>query len=275
MESEPLFDHRVVDGRWFSADEDRAAAPVAVVERNLAQTVGIQVGDEVVIDTAVGPAELRIVGVAANQQEDGTVLYIPLTTGRAVLGRPDGATSYLVQAESADHATVDRVTTAVEDALATLGYEVGTEVTYVAERDDVAANRSLTTTIALLGFVIVATSMVGLANTMTTNVLERTREIGILRCLGGRARDLRTIFTTEGVSLAVVGWVAGIPLGYLLTRALVWLVWDIAEVRLPVVFPLGNIPIALVGTVVLALLVLFFPVRRAMRFRPGDALRYA
>ena len=44
--------------------------------------------------------------------------------------------------------------------------------------------------------------------------------------------------------------------------------------RLPVVFPPWNI-LALVGTVVLALLVLFLPVRRAVRFRPGDALRYA
>lgn len=274
MEPEPLFDHRLTAGRWFSAGEDRDAAPVAVIERNLAQNAGIEVGDEVTVATAAGAARLRIIGLARNQQEDGTVLYIPLTTGRTLLERPDGATSYLIRAESPDPATVDRVTTAVEDALAGLGYEVGSEVTYVAVRDEVAANRSLTTTITLLGFVIVATSMVGLANTVTTNVLERTREIGILRCLGARARDVRRIFTTEGVSLAVLGWAAGIPLGYLLTRTLVWLVWEIVAVRLPVVFPLGNIPVALVGTVVLALLVLFLPVRRAVRFRPGQALRY-
>ncbi len=46
-------------------------------------------------------------------------------------------------------------------------------------------------------------------------------------------------------------------------------------VRRPGFSPPLNILIALVGTVVLALLVLFFPVRRAVRFRPGDALRYA
>ena len=45
--------------------------------------------------------------------------------------------------------------------------------------------------------------------------------------------------------------------------------------RVPFVFPLWNVPIALAGTLVLALLVLFFPLRRAVRFRPGDALRYA
>ena len=129
--------------------------------------------------------------------------------------------------------------------------------------------------VAVLGFVIVAMSMVGLANAITTNVLERTREIGILRSIGARARDVRRIFTTEGIALGIGGWLLGIPLGYLLTRLLVWLIWEIVEVRIPVVFPPVSILIALVGTIVLALLVLFLPVRRAVRFRPGDAIRYA
>ncbi|MGE3361559.1 MAG: hypothetical protein AB7O92_33485, partial [Acidimicrobiia bacterium] len=60
---------------------------------------------------------------------------------------------------------------------------MGAEIRYVAERDEVAANRNLTTTIAVLGFVVVIMSMVALANAMTTNIFERTREIGILRCV--------------------------------------------------------------------------------------------
>lgn len=106
-----------------------------------------------------------------------------------------------------------------------------------------AANRNLTTTIAVLGFVVVIMSMVALANAMTTNIFERTREIGILRCVGARARDVRRIFSTEGLVLAVGGGVFGIPLGYLLTRMLVRLVWEVAN-------------------------------GRAVGLRPGDALRY-
>jgi lipoprotein-releasing system permease protein len=158
-----------------------------------------------------------------------------------------------------------------------LGYEVASEITYVAERDEIAANRTITTTITitLLGFLIVAMSMVGLANAITTNVLERTREIGILRCIGARARDVRRIFTTEGVALAIAGWMLGVPLGYALTRLLVWLVWEVVDQRIPIAFPPWNVLIALVGTVALAFLVLLLPVRRAVRFRPGDALRHA
>ncbi len=46
---------------------------------------------------------------------------------------------------------------------------------------------------------------------MTTNIFERTREIGVLRCIGARARDVRRIFGTEGVALAVAGWLPRHP----------------------------------------------------------------
>jgi putative ABC transport system permease protein len=117
--------------------------------------------------------------------------------------------------------------------------------------------------------------------------LPRTMQIG-LRGVGRRrrrslatalivalARDVRRIFTTEGIALASAGWLLGVPVGYALDRLLVWLLWEIAGVRIPVVFPLWNIPIALGGTVALALLVLLLPLRRAVRMRPGDAIRYA
>jgi putative ABC transport system permease protein len=275
VEREPLLRYRLAGGRWFTAAEERGREPVAVIERNLAQLEGIAIGDAVTLATAAGDARFRIIGTAKNQQEDGTALYVPLSTARALLGQPAGASTYWLRTTSRDEAQVDRTTALVEDRLAALGYEVGSEIRYVAERDEIAANRSLTTTIAVLGFVIVAMSMVGLANAITTNVLERTREIGVLRSIGARARDVRRIFTTEGVALALTGWLLGIPLGYLLTRLLVRLVWEIVDVRIPVVFPPANVLIALAGTLVLALLVLALPVRRAVRFRPGEALRYS
>ena len=54
----------------------------------------------------------------------------------------------------------------------------------------------------MLGLLIVAISMVGLVNAITMGVLERTREIGMLRCIGARARDVRRIFATEGLVVA-------------------------------------------------------------------------
>jgi ABC-type lipoprotein release transport system permease subunit len=117
--------------------------------------------------------------------------------------------------------------------------------------------------------------MAGLANAITMSVLERTREIGILRTIGARARDIRRIFSAETLTLALAGWLIGIPLGYLLDRFLVWLVRTVVNVEITFAFPLENLLLALVATTMLALVITLVPIRRAVRFRPGDALRYA
>ena len=272
---DPLVRLKLTDGRWFTAAEEQGREHVAVIESALARVSGVRVGDRVRVSTAAGATPFHIIGMTENRQEDGTVLFVPLTTVRSVLGETYGATNYWVKTTSSDHALIDRTMTSLEDRLAALHYEIGGEITYVKKRDEIAANRSLTTTITLIGFLIVAISMAGLANAITTNVLERTREIGVLRCIGARARDIRRIFNTEGLVLVLAGWLLGIPLGYAILQALTWLVEQIVNFDLPVVFPLVNVPITLVGTVVLALLIMLLPVRRAARFRPGDALRYA
>jgi putative ABC transport system permease protein len=182
---------------------------------------------------------------------------------------------YWIQSTSKEHGAIDRLTTRLEDTLVSHGYQVGTEVTYVGERDNFAQNRTLTTTITVLGLLIVAISMVGLISAITMSVLERTREIGILRCIGARGRDVRCIFTAEGLVLALLGWLVGIPLGYLLDHALVWLFGELVGIEIPFAFPWPNVGYALVGTLVLAVLITLLPVRRAVRFKPGDALRYA
>jgi putative ABC transport system permease protein len=269
------FRYRVASGRWFTPAEDRGSARVAVLEHAIAQAAGIHVGDDVRLDTATGPAAFRVIGIARNVQENGMVAFVPLTTLRDVLRTPDAVNAYWVSTTSQDHALIDATTTRIEDVLAKAGYQVGTEITYVGEQENVAANRSLSTTITVLGFLVVVISMIGLVSAITMSVIERTREIGVLRCLGARARDIRRIFAAEGLLLALVGWLAGIPLGYALTRFFGWLIGRIFGFELPFLFPLGNVALALVGTVVLALLLMRLPLRRAVRFRPGDALRYA
>ena len=269
------FNYRLTDGRWYGPSDDRAKARVAVVESSIARTTGIHVGDTMTLNTASGRAPFRVIGIASNVQENGTVVFIPLATARRLLGAEGGVNGYWVQSTSQDHGAIDRLDTRLEDTLTAHGYQVATEVTYVGERDNVAQNRTLTTTITVLGFLIVAISMVGLISAITMSVLERTREIGILRCIGARGRDIRRIFTAEGLVLALLGWLVGIPLGYLLDHALVWLFGELVGIEIPFVFPWANVGYALLGTLVLAVLIMLVPVRRAVRFRPGDALRYA
>jgi putative ABC transport system permease protein len=269
------FGYELSAGRWYTAADERARARVVVVESGVANATATRVGDTISLNTATGRARFNVIGIIDNAQENGYVVFAPLTTVQDIFRAGGAVNAYWIRTTSNDQAFIDRTTTHVEDTLTSHGYEVGTEITYVGERDNVAANRILTGTITVLGLLIVAISMIGLVSAITMSVLERTREIGILRCVGARARHIRRIFTAEGLTLALIGWLVGIPLGYALDHFLIWLFGEVIEIELDFVFPPWNLLIALTGTIVLALLIMLVSVRRAVRLRPGDALRYA
>jgi ABC-type antimicrobial peptide transport system permease subunit len=79
----------------------------------------------------------------------------------------------------------------------------------------------------------------------------------------------------KGLTVALAGWVIGIPLGFALAHGLGALTQNAFNENVMFAFPLLNIPIALIGTVILALLVMQIPLRRAVRFKAGQVLRYA
>ena len=271
-----MFHYHIVSGRWYTAAEEARRAHVAVIERDIARTTGTQLGQMIHVETASGIASFRVIGIASNQQESGTALYVPLTTMHALMpGVPAGGGDMWVQTTSHAHAFVDQTTAQVEQTLTANGYDIGTQIVYVQLANEVAHDRTLVTSVLVLGFLIVAISMAGLVNALTMSVLERTREIGILRSIGARARDIRRIFATETVVLAVLGWLIGIPIGLLLDFFLDRMTRKIVRVEVPFTFPVWNVPVALAGTIVLALLITLVPIGRAVRFKPGDALRYA
>jgi putative ABC transport system permease protein len=109
---------------------------------------------------------------------------------------------------------------------------------------------------------------------MTSNVLDRTREIGILRSIGAGRRDLRGMFRAEGLAVAVVGWLLGIPIGYGIGRLIMRVLESEFHAGFDFRFPLWPIAVALVVTMIVTLLVLRLPLRKVLRMQPGDALRY-
>ena len=271
----PMYSFHLVSGRLLTAADASAQARVVVVEQSIARASGTHLGQRVTVHTTAGDVSFTVVGIVSDQQENGTVLYVPLSTMQSVLHTPGAVNAYWIQTTSASRHLIDQTNTRLENAFAAHGLQITTQKEYVGAANDRATYRGVTTAITVLGLLIVAISMVALINTLTMVVLERTREIGILRCIGARARDVRRIFATEGVTIALAGWLIGIPLGFGLAHAVVTLAENVFNEHVLFAFPALNIPIALTGTLILALLVMQIPLRRAVRFKPGEALRYA
>jgi putative ABC transport system permease protein len=268
----PLYEPDIDSGRWFEAGD--ANAPTVVVGRALAAKAGIHTGDTVSVSTATGSVAMEIVGIDGRLINNATGVFIPLGEFQTLLGRRDTNAFWLVSS-SQDRAAIDRLAVNVEETLSAAGYPAHTGIHYVEKNANLASNRVLVGVLAVMGVPIVAIGLIGLVNMMTMNVLERTREIGILRCIGARGRDITRIFQTEALSIALLGWVLAVPAGWLIGWILVRVVTEMFKFgSVPYSFPAWYPPVALLATLILAWLVVIAPVRRATHLRPGDALRY-
>jgi putative ABC transport system permease protein len=267
-------------GRWLTDDELRLGAPVAVLGPAAARAAAVEVGDHIELTTARGPLEVEVVGIDSANLIVGNGVFVPRVTLAEASGLPADAAGELWVAvdgsggRAADHGAIDRAALAIDDALAGAGYALDVERAYVQEADEKEAMNAVLAVQRLMGLLIVGVSMLGLVNTITMGVIERTREIGVLRCLGARARDVRRALTAETLALVAAAWLLGVPVGWAMLQGLRQVALALTDMDLPSVYPPGNAALVLVGAAVLALGALVLPRRRAVRLRPGVALRY-
>jgi len=273
----PLYSYRLRTGRWFTAADSAGGArtaPPVVLGPAVARTTGARVGQILTLTMAAGPTRVRVIGIDTGEINAGQIVYFPSQVLERLDGTPGAGNSIWFTTASSDHAVIDRATTAAANRLDAAGYPVSTTEIYVAQAQLTAADTSILTIVQILGLVVVAITLIGLVSALGMGVIERTREVGILRCIGARARQIRRVFSAEAVLLAAVGWAFGVLIGWLIYQGLLALVARYVDLSLPQEF-LPVIPlITLAGVLVLTLLVIRGPLRRATRIQPGTALRY-
>jgi putative ABC transport system permease protein len=261
-------------GHWITGQDQASRADVAIVGSAAARRWHLNPGSRVTVTTQSGPVAFTIIGVGGSQANNGYNLYTSLAALQAATGHPGMANSLLIRGTDKSHPAIDALAVRLESVLARSGHPSQSQIMYAGRATDQASAHSMPVIVEGIGLLIVAIGMLGLVNAITMSIIERTREIGVLRCIGARARDLRRIFRTETIVLALAGFALAIPVGWIIARALQWLVLHVAGAQLPAPYTLANIGIAFLGTIVLAVLVVIAPLRRATRLRPGEAIRY-
>ena len=116
----------------------------------------------------------------------------------------------MVKMERHDPAYVDAATRALEDHFERIGVRVSMVSTINNERTE--AEASFDAIVALLLVMAILLALVGglgLMGTMSINVLERTREIGVLRAIGAPNRGVASVFILEGVVIGLMSWANG------------------------------------------------------------------
>jgi putative ABC transport system permease protein len=133
--------------------------------------------------------------------------------------------------------------------------------------------------LGLVGSIALAVSSLGIINTMVMSILERTREIGIMKAIGGSDGDVRRIFLVEAATIGLLGGVAGIVLGWGVSRLIniganIYIERQGGEAGNLFSFPWWLIAGALGFALLISLIAGSYPARRAARLDPIQALRH-
>lgn len=209
---------KLIEGRWLKPGETGAVVLNQMVRKNSAPD--IHAGDTVQLILGGRTTSWRVVGIVEERGGSGGV-YATAEGYSAALGQPQQVNQLRVVTASGDEQTRQSVANAVNDALGSAGIAVRSAAS--VSRSQAITGGHLDPLIMIVVVVAVAMGVVGgigLASTMTANVLERTREFGIMHAIGAIPKAVRRVVVAEGVILALASCVVAVIPALLLTRVL-------------------------------------------------------
>ncbi|MFZ5475642.1 MAG: ABC transporter permease [Myxococcota bacterium] len=201
-------DQTLREGAMLAGDEE------LVVGAEVAEQTGAKVGDDVVLlgqtqDGSLSAKKLKLVGIAdlGNAQQN-RLLFVTLEQARYMADMDGGAVELLVYGPPTDEA--DELAAAIR---ALPGMDTWSVKAW-SERPPFSDMMGIFTTVrGIAASAIVLITALGVLNTMLMSVLERTAEIGVLRALGLKRREVVSLFVIEALGIAFVGGVLGAALG--------------------------------------------------------------
>jgi putative ABC transport system permease protein len=261
-----------IDGREYSRDEvfDRIDDGEVTLGEGHADETGLGVGDEIKLDGPSGSERTQVAGIVETVVFGGQTVGMSLETMRDVYGVTADSELALKAASPEERGALERK---IEGILAE-DFPNLVALSNEELKSDVEAqvNEQFGIFYAIVGVAIFA-SMFGIVNTLSMSVLERTREIGVLRALGSTRWQIRRQVAAESVVIGLIGALLGIAvgagLGYALLQGLASGIPGV-EYRAP----LETMVWVAVAGVVLGLIASIVPARRAARLDVIRALSY-
>lgn len=210
--------------------------------------------------------------------DDDYALYIPMETVREIFNEPTDVTAIYLQVK--DGVVISDVAEDVKERLRDAREEKRGEETFQVFTSEQMLERFG----AILGMIsavligIASISLivggVGIANTMYTSVLERTREIGIMKAIGARNSDIMLIFLTEAGLLGLIGGIIGCFLGIVLAKGAEFYMAQSRFTMFHASVTPELILLALGFSFIIGCISGLLPARKAAKLQPVEALRY-
>ncbi len=243
----------------------------AVANPIFASAHKLKLGDTVQVTTPGGVQPYRLVGIGTDYLSfKVATLFISQQNMAADFRRSENVMFMANLAPGADRVTVRRDLTALLQQYPQFTLAWGAD--FRAEQQRVVQQAFLGMSIVLL--LLTIPSLLGLVNTLAINVLERTREIGVLRAIGATQAQVRRMVLAEALLLGAVGAALGIVAGLAMGYSLTALIGAVMSSTFTYSFPWEGVLAALVLALLLAALASVLPARQAARLQIVRALQY-
>lgn len=197
----------LLEGRWLNPGESGAVVLSQTVRKKTIP--GLAAGDSVRLFIDGRATSWRVAGIV--EEREGDSVYVTAEGLAAAMGRPQQVNRLRVFTGGHDERTRDAVAAAVGGAVTDAGMTVRSAAS-ISRGEAISAGHMGPLLLVLLGIAVPlgVLGVIGLASTMSANVLDRTREFGIMHAIGARPRAVRRIVVAEGLFLALTGCVAAV-----------------------------------------------------------------
>ncbi|WP_309719718.1 ABC transporter permease [Armatimonas sp.] len=259
----------LLTGRWPDIAPDEV-----VVGMTLAEKLRLQLGDRVRIQSSEGVTQIfRVAGFfyTGSPQSDEREVYIPLRAAQSLFAMGAGVSQIAVKLD--DAFAVDKTGPEIRAMFPRL------KVKSWLDDNEMMTNgmRTQTAIRSLLTSFMLITSSCAIAAVLIVSVLQKSKQIGILKSMGASEQQILRIFTMEGLGVAVIGGLVGCIVAYILLSIVDSVTlpgrYGRVDKLAPVALDLWIVIGAFVAVVLATVLAAQWPARRASRLDPVEVLR--
>jgi putative ABC transport system permease protein len=263
---------RIAEGRWILPDDENA---VVINTMFLKDEPDLKVGSPLKLKIAGKETAWQVVGIASGTPP-APMLHVNYPYMSRLMGAVEQAGIAIVVTAPRDPASQAAAAKALEEHLKAVGMEVNYRQTSSEERTQIIGRFEVLIVFLLIMAVLLAiVGAIGLTGTMSLNVLERTREIGVMRAIGASDGSVFQIVVVEGLLIGVISWCFGALLAYPLGKLLSDAIGNITmKTAMDYAFSVNGMVGWLVIASVLAVIASLLPARNASRVSVRDVLAY-
>jgi len=267
-----MFNPRIISGRNLLPGDTNAV----LINHRLAEEENIQVGDKLTLNINDEESDWMVVGSYLSVNSLSDEFFVPFDALARETGTWGQGSDVMIRSQAHDIQSHQQLIKAVTDAFTAQRIEVDGSWSASKQWEETKSAFGVLIYLLLTMSVLTATvGSIGLMSTMSINVVERTREIGVMRAIGATSLAIVGVFVIEGVFVGALSWVLAIPLSIPGVRLFGDMIGEaILELPLDFAYSMRGLALWLLIVVVISALASLWPALRAAGISVREALAY-